>query len=503
MAAMGLFAGGVAMPSAKAADLGGDCCADLEERVAELEATTVRKGNRKVSLTVTGQVNRAVVWWDDGFQSKTYYGVDNTNSSSRFIFNGSAKVTPKVTMGFEIMIEIEAGGTTSKLNQFDEDGTLSTSTGFGISGTTRLNVPNADPYFGDARRVAYWIEHADLGRLTIGRWESAGVLGTIDLTGHIFLPASAAFGLVMGGNFIRGNNGQFYGMTWAGSTGISDPAANNPGRTEGVRYDSPSWNGFIYSASINEAGDYWGTMVRYANEFNGFRVAGTVGYEKIHDRFTPATIDPTNVAFTGPIPDITVWGYALSVMHVPTGLFVQGHWNQADFGPSGDQGFAGYWGQAAGQASQKPGSQWLIQAGVSKNWFGYGNTSIYAEYGDARDWGASDQGRNFAGTSTTTNCNGAQPGIISGPCIAGVANFVSVNGVVSTDLRIWGVGIVQNFSAAATDVYLGWRHFEADVLCTGTPTAQGACAGANTGTAAHKLPIEGMDVIQGGARILF
>ena len=45
--------------SAKAADLGGNCCADLEERVAELEATTARKGNRKVSLTVSGWVNEA------------------------------------------------------------------------------------------------------------------------------------------------------------------------------------------------------------------------------------------------------------------------------------------------------------------------------------------------------------------------------------------------------------------------------------------------------------
>ena len=37
---------------AEAADIGGDCCSDLEERVAELEATTVRKGNNKVSLTL-------------------------------------------------------------------------------------------------------------------------------------------------------------------------------------------------------------------------------------------------------------------------------------------------------------------------------------------------------------------------------------------------------------------------------------------------------------------
>ena len=42
-----------------AADFGGDCCADLEERVAKLEATTARKGNRKVSLTVGGHVSTA------------------------------------------------------------------------------------------------------------------------------------------------------------------------------------------------------------------------------------------------------------------------------------------------------------------------------------------------------------------------------------------------------------------------------------------------------------
>ena len=57
-AALGMTLGGFAMSAnpAKAADLGGDCCADLEERVAELEATTVRKGNKKVSVTLSGWV---------------------------------------------------------------------------------------------------------------------------------------------------------------------------------------------------------------------------------------------------------------------------------------------------------------------------------------------------------------------------------------------------------------------------------------------------------------
>jgi hypothetical protein len=55
-AALGLTLGGFAFKAtpAQAADLGGDCCADLEERVAEHEATTARKGNKKVSVTLLG-----------------------------------------------------------------------------------------------------------------------------------------------------------------------------------------------------------------------------------------------------------------------------------------------------------------------------------------------------------------------------------------------------------------------------------------------------------------
>src|SRR5215467_10275849 len=131
--ALGFFVG---VGTSQAADLGGNCCADLEERIAELEATTARKGNRKMSLTITGQVDRVVVWYEDGKNSTTYYGLDNTNSSSRYIFAGSAKVTPKVSMGFEIMIEIEAGGTSSKVSQLDEDGKISATTGSSNCGAT-------------------------------------------------------------------------------------------------------------------------------------------------------------------------------------------------------------------------------------------------------------------------------------------------------------------------------------------------------------------------------
>jgi hypothetical protein len=335
--------------------------------------------------------------------------------------------------------------------------------------------------------MAWWMEHADLGRITVGRWEAAGVLGTIDLTGHIFLPASASFILINGGFYIRGPQGQVYAAQW--ST-IGDPASNNPGRTELVRYDSPSWYGFIYSASIAEAGDYWGTTIRYANEFNGFRLAGSVGYERVTDIATPGVVDPNNVAYTGNRPDITVWGFAPSAMHVPTGLFVQGHYNHADFGGQIIGAPSGYWGEST--TNKKPADQWLIQAGVSKNWFGYGNTSAYGEYGIANDWGADFT---TGGTNIGRNVNGP----------AGTTGFTNVDGITSSQMKMWGIGLVQNFSAAATDLYLGYRHFDADIKCADAVGAATCTGGVKPGAAftTNKLPTEGIDVITAGARVLF
>ena len=38
---------------------------------------------------------------------------------------------------------------------------------------------------------------------------------------------------------------------------------------------------------------------------------------------------------------------------------------------------------------------WQIQGGITKNWFGLGNTAIYGEYAKAKDWGAELGGRQF------------------------------------------------------------------------------------------------------------
>ena len=283
-----------------AADLSGSCCADLEERVAELEATAASKGNRKMSLAISGSVNRLVLWWEDGRSSGTYYGLDNGNLTSRFLFSGRAKITPKVTTGFEILIATRGGGSLN-ISQLDEDGRIGgilpnvNTSATGPIGIPSFNAHNVDPYFADARRVFWWLEHEDLGRLSVGRLDMAGVWTTIDLTGNVFNVGSGSVVLVNGGFFIRGPAGQYYAMVWG------NPAAAFT-RSELVRYDSPTWKGFIYSASVAEAGDYWGTMLRYFGEHSSFRIVGQLGYERATDVATPGVVDPANVAYTGAPP---------------------------------------------------------------------------------------------------------------------------------------------------------------------------------------------------------
>ena len=236
-------------------------------------------------------------------------------------------------------------------------------------------------------------------------------------------------------------------------------------------------------------------MLRYAGEFSGIRIAAGIGYEKSTDRQTSAacfTLDAGGAATdlrtgtgAGPVdltvakPEVEAWGASLAFMHVPTGLFVQGHYIQGEYSKLS---FTGNMGQDA--ADKKDIVDWLVQAGIAKNWFGPGNTVLYGEYGVTTDWGATNAGRAYAATT--------------------IPGATTVNGVTDTELAIWGVGIAQNLDAAASTLYLGYRHFSADITCTGAATAGGVCAGAAGAPGTGKsLSTEDMHVVLGGALVRF
>jgi len=334
VAAAGLFG---ASP-AKAADLGGDCCADLEERVAELEATTVRKGNRKVSVTVSGHVGHNIMWWDDGVRSDTYIG-DGGNIYSRFRFVGTAKVSPSVTAGFLYEFGIN-GNAIGAMNQ--------TIGGDDLGGASA-------PLLRDS---TVWLEHKQLGRIKLGHGSTAtDNLILIDL-GGMGSADTPDLPLYVGGMFVT-SGGAHTATTWGNV--LTGGESWDTSRRNHVLYQSPTLIGFTLQAAVAED-NYWDVALRYAGEFGGFRIAAGIGYQEDTelDGLTGALDCTTNCGEK----ETQLKGSA-SILHVPTGLFAT---------------FAA--GQRDRDVANTDGNFWYVAGGISQNFFGYGKSVLFGEYSE-------------------------------------------------------------------------------------------------------------------------
>lgn len=378
---------------ANAADLGGNCCADLEERIAELEATVAKKGNRKVSLTVYGQVSRSVTYWDDldGSYSKTENGVvvdsgkgtllhsgkkvgiDNSLAESRFGFAGSAKINPEWMVGY--VLEVGVG--------------KAPAVGFWSEGD--LNV----------RKSYLYVKSAKLGAVSLGKASTA--MDDIDKisTANVDV-ATRPLSLrpVTAG-----------GEIWDGT------------KANLIRYDSPMIAGFMASASWSqndsgllgedESTDAWELALRYAGEFDQFKVVGGIGYGQSELKGDGiAMIDREAEKIEG----------TLSIMHIPSGIFVTGNYGWAEF--SGDSLPATI--EAKGYAGM---------VGVSTKPFAAGDTTIYGEYGMMEG-----------------NIE------LGGKTILGA----TVVGDPDAEVTYYGAGLVQEFDKAAFEMFAAFRVYEAE-----------------------------------------
>ncbi|SDP51785.1 hypothetical protein SAMN04488061_3265 [Filomicrobium insigne] len=318
-AVAGLMVSGV---SAKAADLGGDCCADLEERVAELEATTARKGNRKVSLEVYGQVTTAVMWWDDGYEDNVYV-VDPQTSNTRFGFRGSARVTPDISAGYQIELAWQQADATRVREDNDEGADM--------------------PEF---RQAHWYIKSETWGKVRVGFADTANSgIAEIDLSN-----ASVADGMSssQAGSAIMQND-------------MGGPAFGNYefNRANVVRYDTPTFGGFVVSAAWGED-DLWDVAVRYAGEWGGFKIAAGIAYGENTDR--------NNGAGPSDDPAVEVLNGGLSIMHSPTGLFVTGSAGTRDADDFADEEHF-----------------WFVSGGIEQKWNSLGKTTLFGMGGEQED----------------------------------------------------------------------------------------------------------------------
>ncbi len=334
----------VGVSSANAADLGGNCCADLEERIAELEATTARKGTRKVSLTISGQISQELLFWDDGISQDMYVTGPNA-SNSRWRFLGSAKISPEVTAGFlyEMQAYASASSGVNQANGGDDAG-----------GVLFGGGPNA------LREAMVWIEHSRLGRVSIGHGSNAANNSIlVDLSGKGMAASNGVF--LHPSAFVIGQaNGGYSNATtgdWLNT------------RNEHIQYRTPTVAGFSLGTSVGED-NYWDVEGRYSGEFNGVRIAGRLAYS-VNSEFNTGGTAATGFACTANCEkQIEQLAGSMSMRHMPTGLFFTG---------------AAGWRETSG-ADIRPGSFdssfYYLSAGVARNITGLGDTVFYGEYSE-------------------------------------------------------------------------------------------------------------------------
>lgn len=382
-----MFAGQSAAP-ARAADFGGyggDCCADLEERIAELEETTARKGNRKVSLQISGWVNEALFFWDDGYESNVYVGT-NSQEQSRFKVKGKAKITSDIEAGYTLEIGVNGG----KSSDFDQDTT-------------------ADKAALTLRKSSWYLKSKTYGKVTVGRDGAStyhlvdNVINPVANTRYYADFESAAVGLAKF-NTRFANGGGYTGFEWEelmGGFNNETPGQNS--RRNLVKYDSPTFAGFAFSASWGED-DFWDTRVTFEGERGPFIVSAAVGYGESSD-------EAGKFNCNGFSNDCEWWGASVAAKHKPTGLY----------------GWFGYGGNEVDDlaATQEDTSHtYYVQAGIEQRWNALGTTTIFGEY-RKDDVGATSK-------------------------------------VFGSDLDHYGAGIVQNIDAAAMDVYAIYRRSDGD-----------------------------------------
>jgi len=440
--------------TASAADFGGDCCADLEERVAELEATTVRKGNRKVSLFIYGEVNQAVMFWDDGAESNAYV-VSNSTTKTKFGFEGLAQIDPEWSAGFRLEIDVRSAPS----DELDQGATVASDNLLFGGVLSNLGTTNVIGFGDDSGLGQFTIRHANwfiksksLGKVTVGQGSQAtDGIAEIDLSGATVV-AGSAVETWNEGYFLRDENGfspstltrttlsDIAGILNTGGAGsfatfslYADLFVGNMdgGRGNFVLYQSPTLAGFTFSAAWGEDDD-WDVALRYAGTWGQFSVAAGIGYRE------GVTTDTEALVALNPEAEIqqkVVVGSA-SMRHEPTGLFVSlagGRTDYEEFKLSDPNAlranFTGF--------DLLDAKYFYVKAGIYQKFIPLGKTSIYGEYYRAWDIGSSP--------STSPSINTGQP-----------------DSVFNEESEVFGVGIVQHIDAAAMEIYAAYRHYKAD-----------------------------------------
>lgn len=217
----------------------------------------VHSDMQRINLTISGWVNPMVNVVDDGKHTKAYM-VDNDNAESRVHFAGTAQVTDDLLLGSTIEVSI-APNRAGHVSQTDE---------------------NPGDVF-EQRIVEATLESNRFGKLSFGRGFTASYhTAGSDLSKTLMITYNNVSDLAGGMLFRQKSDDSLTDLDIQHAFISFDGL----GRQSRVRYDTPKFNGFMFSSSFLTDQRY-DTALRWSGQGYGFKTEarGSVSSPKIDD----------------------------------------------------------------------------------------------------------------------------------------------------------------------------------------------------------------------------
>ncbi len=232
----------------------------MSQQAGPASADEISSGNEDVKLTISGQINRGLLYADDGTDT-ALLNVDNDNSSTRLRFEGFGRYNEEISVGTVFEVQFESNSTAD----------------IKIDGSAPTETDNFTQ-----RKLEIYFDHARYGRIWLGQGDTASN-GTseVDLSGTAVINysgiADLAGGIQFGGfadPLDPANNPQINGV-YGNIDGLS--------RDDRIRYDTPNFGGFSLAASYADSRKS-DVALRFAGDVGGgFKVAGAVAYAIFDD----------------------------------------------------------------------------------------------------------------------------------------------------------------------------------------------------------------------------
>jgi hypothetical protein len=323
-----------------------------------------------------------------------------------------------------------------------------------------------------------------------------------DLSGTVIESNAVVFdgaGMFVRAKGAKNSNDLAGSFTWGGvltcnTAGGGLGADCNGYPDNAFRYDTPTWAGFSMSTSYGED-DMWDIAIKYAADWNSVKFSAAAGYTQLTDEGCSAfgvrgagrTCSNVAVVGGGGTPfqnyrqDGQLFQVGASIMHVPSGLFVYGLYQNDQNDGTQIQSLNFNTGKLVDSAANESDT-WFVKAGIKRAWMPAGATVLFGEWGQYNDMfrglcAAGVPGNQNNGTSL---CTANIPIGVNGSDGTAILNAAVVNG---SEVQRFGLGIVQEIDSAAMHVFARWQHMDLDLSATdNAPCSVGSLTALGCGT---------------------